>query len=72
MVKWLVTTDMHITRQVEEKILTLGAVVSSPAVLADDLSGGGAGVVTELVVSRPAQHLTAGTVVVRCAHYPIR
>lgn len=72
MVKWLVTTDMHTTRQVEEKILTLGAVVPSPAVFADNLSGGGASVVAELVVSWPAQHLATGAVVVRCTRYPIR
>jgi len=53
------------------KILTFRAVISLPAWQADTIAGGGALVVAEVVVARPAQVSTANTVVMCVARDPI-
>jgi hypothetical protein len=46
-----------------KEALTFGAVISLPASKADTITGGGALVVAEVVISRPAQIGTAGAVI---------
>jgi ribosomal protein S8E len=46
-----------------KEALTFGAVISLPASKTDAITGGGALVVAEVVISRPAQVGTAGAVI---------